>query len=222
MRLPMMARSIGPLRLLSVAGALLLSACTADLSPTGLAPADAAFSKGIDKHFSKKDIKNGGLDSGEVQTFVFTIKPGQDNSLDMGLEMLTLPAGSICDAKSGYGPGSWDKPCSLETLPVTITATVTGTAGFPRIDFEPAMRFNPDRAVELFMYAPHASSADASNFNILYCASEAPEKCKDEAGSDASLTTRFSRRDNEVFRRIKHFSGYVVAERDGGEEISGY
>jgi hypothetical protein len=36
-----------------------------------------------------------------------------------------------------------------------------------------------------------------------------------EALTDSDLTTYIDYTNNVLFRRVKHFSGYVVAERDG-------
>ena len=220
MRLPMQARSTASLAVLVIAGALLLTACSGDVnSPTGLAPVAPSMSK-APSHFNPGKGNKKVLGPGETQVYVFTIDPRADNVLDMGTQMLEMPANAVCGAGSGYGTGTWTKPCAPETKPVTITATVIGTATLPRVEFQPAMRFNPNAAdVQLYMFAKHASASDARAFDILYCAGTSNSNCKDESTDDASLITRYSTRANEVFRKIRHFSGYVVAERGENGEL---
>jgi hypothetical protein len=195
---------------------MLLGACNSDVGgPTGLAPSGVALSRGA-AHSNPGNGNNKVLAPGETEVYVFTILPGEANELSMGTPVLEMPAWSVCAAGSGYGTGTWDKPCTAETKPVTITATVIGTSTYPRVDFEPAMRFNPASGdVQLFMFARHASSDAASKFSILYCSGVSQTHCDDEAKHDPTLVTQFSKRGNEVFRRIRHFSGYVVAENDG-------
>ena len=72
------------------------------------------------------------------------------------------------------------------------------------------MRFNPKKTVQLYMYAPRVSREDAKNWLMLYC----PDRggCFDESLNDASLATSIDYTNNVLFRRVKHFSGYTVAE----------
>ncbi|MBA3671804.1 MAG: hypothetical protein H0W68_07255 [Gemmatimonadaceae bacterium] len=159
---------------------------------------------------------------GSSKTYVFTINPLVSNQLSMGSARLEIPAAAICKVTtSGYGAtntNGWNAPCAPETGSITITAAVTGTSSMPRVDFSPALRFNPAVGpVELYMFVKRATSADAQRFKILYCATLA-NSCIDEAVSDPSLATYYNTHDNEVFRRIKHFSGYLVAENSDEQQ----
>ncbi len=214
--MPMKARTTAPLAAL-VAGTLFLGACSGDvLSPTGLAPDAANFSKGSGVHFESRKVDKKVLGVGETAVYVFTIDPRMDNVLDMVTSQLELPKNAVCVPNSGYGKGTWTTPCTPETKPVTITATVVGTLTLPRVEFQPAMRFNPSAEdVQLYMYARHANADNAGDFFILYCPGTSNASCHDESKDDASLLTKYSTRQNEVFRKILHFSGYVVAENDG-------
>ena len=216
--MPMMARHARPCTLLL--SALLLGACGGELtSPTamrgGLTPDAASMAKG--GVFSPGKGNKKVLAPGEVAVYTFTIDPNVDNQLDMGgINALTLPANAVCAAGSSYGTAYWDSSCAPATLPVTITATLTGTnTGKARVEFQPAMRFNPAASpVTLYMFAKHADAADAKAFTIQYCPTDKSHPCYDESLTDASLVTKFSTKQNEVYRRIKHFSGYVVVSRD--------
>ena len=140
MRMPTKARSTAPVAVMLVAGTLLLSACSGDInSPTGLAPAAPSMAK-VPSHFNPGQGNKKVLGPGETAVYVFTIDPRRDNVLDMGTQLLEMPANSVCGAGSGYGTGTWTKPCTPQTAPVTITATVIGTSTLPRVEFQPAMR----------------------------------------------------------------------------------
>jgi hypothetical protein len=144
--------------------------------------------------------------------YVFTIDPTADQSIELGPNHLDIPAGAICRiADTPYGAAHWDEECPVERLPVTITAVVTGAdSDHPRIDFEPAMRFSPSSRVVLYMTLDaHADRKDWSS--IFYCATGS-DSCVDEAKDDNSLRTSVSNR--SLFRRIKHFSGYIVLSRE--------
>jgi hypothetical protein len=147
--------------------------------------------------------------------YTFTIDPSQEQSLEIGPNHLDIPARAICDiADSSYGPAFWDDRCKAEREMITITATVRNAASdHPRIDFEPALRFAPDKKVMLYMTLD--AKADRAEWaNIFYC-STGSSTCVDEAKNDADLRTMVWNR--LVFRRIKHFSGYIVLSRESAE-----
>ncbi len=98
-----------------------------------------------------------------------------------------------------------------ETSPIVLTVIIkNASSDHPSIDFYPAMRFNPNKTMQLFMYAPNVSVNDAKNWQMLYC----PDfgSCFNESLYDSSLQTRIDYSNNVLFRRVKHFSGYTVAE----------
>ena len=55
-----------------------------------------------------------------------------------------------------------------------------------------------------------ATELDARNWKMLYCNNL--NICEDESLTDPELQAYVDRSANVVFRRIKHFSGYLVAE----------
>jgi hypothetical protein len=217
MRMPTMARSTVSRFAFLAVGALSLAACSSDMT-SSIATPDASLSKGV--HFNPGIGNKPVVAVGETQTYTFTIDPTVANRLDMGTQTLEMPANAVCDLSSGYGAAYWNAPCAPRTAPITITATVIGTGSYPRVEFQPAMRFNPLTEVELYMFAKHASLADAQRFKILYCSTLLSGSCGDESATDASLITKYSTHDNEIYRRIKHFSGYVVAEYTDSGTVS--
>lgn len=144
--------------------------------------------------------------------YTVTINPTVDQTMMLGPSHLDLPAGSVCAlGTSGYGPSTWDAPCTPESGSVTITATVrNASSNHPSVEFAPAMRFNPSTRVNLYLYVTDA--ATLSNMaTVLYCGPFSAT-CVDESQADATLTTTINSASNLVSRRIKHFSGYMVSE----------
>jgi hypothetical protein len=133
----------------------------------------------------------------------------------IGDHVINIPASAICDlATSGYGNTFWDKSCTPMKGSVVIMATVlTGPNGEPYVDFQPAMRFSPNKEVTLFF---RDSREGASSLAIKYCNNAG--YCIDESLNDSSLQPyRVGR--STVGRRVKHFSGYVVAYECAPDDI---
>jgi hypothetical protein len=147
-----------------------------------------------------------------VSDGVYTLRfdPAQSQSFNMGLNHLELPANSICTlAGSTYGPSYWNDACTPETDSVSITVTITGAStNTPRVDFQPALRFSPDKTVQLFMYTPNNSESDS--WKLEYC--NDLNVCVDESKTDPDLVSFVDHNASVVFRRIKHFSGYLVTQ----------
>ena len=203
--------------LLAMSGVVVASsACSTDATaPLPLAaPESAGFSKGPS---GPHNVSSDGSDD----DYSFTIDPRRDNYLTFGEHSLWLPANAVCDpATSGYGPGTWDVACSPLTTSITITAKVrSASGGLPRVDFEPAIRFNPDRAAYLTLSVTGKKAKEAAAMRILYCGTSASKDCIDEALTDPTLETVLNRPMKMVYRRIKHFSGYLVAERGYSTEL---
>ena len=121
---------------------------------------------------------------------------------------LSIPAYSICNpGTAGYGPQTWNLPCTPATAPIALTITSTVDAsGNPRITVKPDIRFSPSKTVT----ASFVDQAAANAFNsfIAYCPTVGG--CYDESKTDASLKTYTDPATGRVYRRIKHFSGYTV------------
>lgn len=129
--------------------------------------------------------------------------------------VINIPAGAICDlATSGYGVDYWSKSCTPMRGSIVITATVlAGPDGAPYIDFQPAMRFAPNKEVTLFF---RDAQNGTKNLAINYC--DNAGNCIDESLNNPALKP-FRINSYIVGRRLAHFSGYVVAY-DGLIDIS--
>jgi hypothetical protein len=217
MRMPMQARPI--FSSLTLAAALLVGACSGEsTSPVAAAPTKAVEATSMHIPTVSQKALIGVVDG----TYAVVFDPRRDQSFSLGPNRLDIPANSVCNLlTSGYGEKYWDRSCSPQQQPVTLTVVIKNSQStHPEIQFFPAMRFNPNKSVQLFIYAPRVSRDDAKNWLMLYCADKGG--CEDESVSDRDLTTFIDYNNNVLFRRVKHFSGYVVAERDGGEGESIY
>jgi hypothetical protein len=207
-----MARKRAKTLITLAAASLMLAACAEQ------ATAPAASTSSSQERASRFTPTDAQLDLVGVSdgVYSFTFDPSKDQSFDLGPNHLDIPANAVCDLdKTAYGTKYWNDSCSPERGTVTITATIShANSDHPRIDFQPAMRFNPRTEVVLYLYAKRASKQDAEMLVMKYC-SGLHGKCVDEALTDRDLVTNVDRRHNVVFRRIKHFSGYVVAENHG-------
>jgi hypothetical protein len=199
MKKPMLARLAASRSSLLVISTLLLAACAGDLtSPrASKVPTDA----------------NKALVGAVSGVYTFTVNPNTSTVLNFGQSNLALPAGSICElATSGYGTSTWNNSCTPETAPITITATLfDAETDHPRVDFQPALRFNPQTNALLTLTV--SNSETLSSMAVLkYC--NALNQCVDESLTDASLSTTIATDVSgwKISRRIKHFSVYMVAE----------
>ena len=201
-----------------LSAALLLGACSGEVSAPVATPAATLQAKSM---FVPSDASKAliGVTDG---TYSVTVDPTQDQTFALGPNHLEIPAYAICNlGTTRYGVAFWDKNCRPETRPLKLTVVIKGaSSSHPSIDFFPAMRFHPNKTVQLFMYAPNVTPTDAKNWLMSYC----PDLggCFDESLTDASLSTVIDYKSDMLFRRVKHFSGYTVAERsDDGSINSG-
>jgi hypothetical protein len=142
---------------------------------------------------------------------VFRVNNSDGVTQEIGEHILYMQPGAICDLSSSYGPTTWNSDCKPLRGSVTITATVfQGANGEPYIDFQPAMRFVPKKQAYLFLRADRANSdTQMQRLLINYCNNLG--YCVDESLTDASLKPFRLDEYDVVGRRVKHFSGYVVA-----------
>jgi hypothetical protein len=126
----------------------------------------------------------------------------------VGAHLIYIPAQAICDiATSGYGVDSWNSPCQPLRGSITITATeFRGPQGEPYIDFQPAMRFAPNKEVMLFFREGRTNGASIAT--VKYC--DAVGNCVDESLNDPSLKPFRIGLTSILGRRVKHFTGYTV------------
>jgi hypothetical protein len=171
-------------------------------------------------------------------TYRVTFDPQQNQVFSLGPNRLEIPANAVCAmGTSGYGAAFWNAPCAPQTNPVQLTVTVrNASSDHPSVEFNPAMRFNPQTNVSLFIYVPNVSQTDAKNWVITYCpnggsgslstsssgsgsgsgsTSGSSGQCVNEALTDPDLRTYVDYSASVLFRRLKHFSRYQVDSSGG-------
>jgi hypothetical protein len=203
---------------LTLSGVLVASSgCSDATAPSSLAaPASAVASQGLSLRQQNElwaQNHHGGKE-GRPTSYQVTIDPTQRNDLHFGQHTLSLPANSVCSLEgSGYGLPTFDQPCTAATQPIEIRATVsTDAQGHPRIDLQPEMRFDPAKTAVLTTDVGRAALLSAANWRIFYCSGAGRQWCVDESWYDPSLTTHVDLERGLVYRRIKHFSGYLTAD----------
>jgi hypothetical protein len=208
MRLPMKARSTHYLLTLAAAGVLLAGCSGEATAPATQAKVTASQVRTSPFVPTAAEKALVGVVDG---TYMFTVDAQQDQAVHLGPNYLSLPANSICEiGTSSYGAGTWNDSCTPHQGTVTITAVVKNAAtDHPSIDFYPAMRFAPAKLVNLYIYVPVGMEDFQRNWNMKYCA-DGSTVCVDESRIDADLASYADPANKMVFRRIKHFSGYVV------------
>ena len=216
MRLPMMARyRLSTLTALALMG-MLLAGCAGDtIAPRAIQHTSQLRTSPFVPTDAQKALV--GVSDG---SYSFVIDPSQAQSLSLGASHLDIPANAVCDlASSSYGVGHWEDSCDAQTDTFTVTAVVRNAASdHPSVDFEPALRFSPDKQVGLYLYVTNDATLDASRV-VKYCNANG---CLDESVNDASLVSSVDLENRVVFRRIKHFSGYVVWSlvEDAGDAVN--
>jgi hypothetical protein len=145
-----------------------------------------------------------------------TVDPNVSRTYAFGQNWIYFPARSICDpATSGYGIGLWDTPCTPLNSPLTVTVHWSSKGGHayarfsPELRFVPAPEWNVGRWVILSLHDQRRLH-DLDSYSILYDAGPGIGWI-DESATDPTLHAWINYLTNSVSRRIKHFSGYMLA-----------
>ena len=203
-----------------IAGTALIAAACRDsvVAPTQ-SETYASIRPLADLSYSRLVSSTEGADAKYLQ-FTFTTAAG---SVQVGEFTLTWPANAVCDpATSGYGWGYWDKPCAAASADIPMTVKMWKENGQVYADFSPDIRFSPDKNVTLRVTRPAIVGKSlswqlVSEYSIYYTYRLANTRYYvDEAWFDYSQRSNFNTTSGEVWRRIKHFSGFVI--RTGADE----
>ncbi|HKG93736.1 MAG TPA: hypothetical protein VKA84_17645 [Gemmatimonadaceae bacterium] len=159
-------------------------------------------------------LTTGQLGSGDAIVSVATIKvnPRKDATFNFSNGFVNFPARSICAPSSTYGVGTWDAPCTAVDTAVTITAySWKDLRGHPVVVFEPSLRFVTTRNTGVALALFDSTASITNVLPIIWC-DDATFTCVDESIADPSVKTSYvvSGSVGYLYRRIKHFSGYMV------------
>ena len=146
----------------------------------------------------------------DAVSFVYDPNASTSTVTRFGNHLLVIPTNGICDLSSSYGMGTWDDPCAPLTHSMIITITTfADDNGHPYVDFQPALRFNPNRETDLYLRDGWRDGQEKTVIN--YCGAL---DCVDESINDSTLVTQRVSNSSTLVRRIKHFSGYMIATGD--------
>jgi hypothetical protein len=147
-----------------------------------------------------------------VGVTTFRVDNSQGIVQRLGDHVIYIPAGAVCNPLlSTYGSTEWDKPCTKLSGSILITATLMrDNYNRPYVDFQPALRFSPDKQVML--YLRNGRAPQATTLNTLYCNNLG--YCVDESLGDPSLAPFRVGKTSIIGRRVKHFSGYTIGYGD--------
>ncbi|HEX3866985.1 MAG TPA: hypothetical protein VHV78_09540 [Gemmatimonadaceae bacterium] len=148
---------------------------------------------------------------------------GKGGTFTLGQYTLTFPANAICDpTKSTYGPTEWNKPCTTlgPGQSVFIFAVLSLGSNGLGADFSPALRFSPSATVTISTNAfvttiksnaaLYAANHSALNSLVLYYAPSAGAAVQADFLNDPSVVTHVNLSTGQIWRRVKHFSGYIM------------
>lgn len=198
-----------PAKLLLTTGAVLVvsASCVSDAAVAPQAPTiggNAALRALVIAQTTDFEISTNG---GEFNLFnAFTLK---------------VPAGAVCDpnaadTQAGYAAAAWDSACTPASGNVTVHATAKWANGTLYVDFQPALRFVPTANVTLAsdVFASTIQHNEANGtkdgFSIQYSPAIGANGVPD-ALADPTVRTLVQANEGRVIRRIKHFSGYMIA-----------
>jgi hypothetical protein len=126
----------------------------------------------------------------------------------LGRHWIAFPENSVCDmSQTQYGEAFWNELCPIATEPVTINAIVfADSAGHPHVEFDQHLRFDPTKQVIMHMSFDYREGDVAPD--ILW-RRQNDASVVEEGEIDPAMITREG--DSWlVYRRVKHFSGYVL------------
>lgn len=201
------------MRLASIAAVALLAACSAADQVSAPKPQRAAMPAGA----PSLDVIINQIAPDSLSAD-FTVTPS-GGLFVLGAHAVYFPDHSICDpATSGYGPDLWDAPCTPLDQPIDFHAEVRQDAnGRAWVDFTPAVRFvptdDPNQTVWVMMKAgADVNESNYANFGMKWLPSGSPDESVDESVTDPTLKSYVDLENDIVFRRVKHFSGYLVTD----------
>lgn len=138
---------------------------------------------------------------------------------------IVMPAGAVCDpATTKYGARYWDDDCTPAASSVTVNVIAKKHGNGVSVDFQPDLRFRPaagwvviqTNAFSTLLTSPAVRelsprSGFFENFSIQYVPTGGGRQLNEfRSTGDQSLLTHVDLGTGIVWRRVKHFSGYIV------------
>ena len=138
---------------------------------------------------------------------------------------VVIPAGAVCNpATAKYGAKHWDDDCTPLNRSMTVQVTAQRHGQDVSVDFQPDLRFRPSAGWAVIQTRAYSALLTSSsirqlsptspffqNFAILYVPTGSSSRIDEMLSTgDASMVTHVDLRTGVVWRRVKHFSGYLV------------
>ena len=209
-----------------IAGTALIAAACRDSSvaPVAEAPATTTLTLLEDQSFSRL-VASTDRANAQTMTFTFTRAAG---SVQLGEFTLAWQSNSVCDpATSGYGHAFWKKSCDAAPADIPMTVTLWNDGERTYAEFFPDIRFSPSKNVTLSVMRPQIVGKKVTpkmvrKYSILYTHQIGDTRYfVDEARTDPEQRSHFNTTTGEVWREIRHFSGFVIRTGAEGETDSG-
>ena len=139
---------------------------------------------------------------------------------------IVMPAGAVCDpATTKYGARHWDDDCTPAASSVTVNVIARKQGNDVSVDFQPDLRFRPAAGWVVIQTSAYSdlltssavrqlspSSGFFENFSIQYAPTGGGRQINEfRSTGDQSLLTHVDLGTGLVWRRVKHFSGYIVS-----------
>ena len=196
-----------------IAGTVLIAAaCRDTVAPPSAAPV-TTLELFADQSFSRIVSSTEGAGANTLN-FTFTRAAG---SVRLGEFTLTWQDDSVCDpATSGYGVGYWKKECAAATSDIPMTVRMWEDNGRVYADFSPDIRFSASKIVTLKVNRPEIvgrrlTRKIVAKYSIYYTFRVANTRLYiDEAWGDPTQRSQFDTQTGDVWRLIRHFSGFVI------------
>jgi len=138
---------------------------------------------------------------------------------------VVIPAGAVCDpATAKYGAKHWDQDCKPANRSITVQVTAQRHGQDVSVDFQPDIRFRPSAGWAVIQTSAYGGLLTSSsirqlsptspffqNFAILYVPTGTSSHIDEvQSTGDLTMVTHVDLRTGVVWRRVKHFSGYLV------------
>jgi len=138
---------------------------------------------------------------------------------------VVIPAGAVCDpATAKYGAKHWDDDCKPANRSITVQVTAQRHGSDVSVDFQPDIRFRPSAGWAVIQTGSYSglltnssirqlspTSPFFQNFAILYVPTGTSSHIDEvQSTGDLTMVTHVDLRTGVVWRRVKHFSGYIV------------
>ena len=160
-----------------------------------------------------------------AQTVDFVI-PASGGTIDLlGAYTLSFPANAVCDpnaedTQAGYANKDWDAPCTAATEDIPVTAVLKYSNGRLYADFQRALRFVPGANVTIstsVISGQVQQQNDLGNTQgwVIEFAPAIDAEGVADVLTDATVRTVVVGSTGKIYRRIKHFTGYVLPLGDG-------